>query len=67
MLEAWTEAKYDEGEVLFLCHCTVVSSDIVELSASLRFATVANGCLRGAYSKRHGVKDAALMKIEVLV
>ena len=57
-----------QGSVLFLCHCAVVSCDIVELvSASFWFAAIANGCCGGAYGKRLGVEDAALMKIEVLV
>jgi hypothetical protein len=70
MLEVWTKAKYYRGKcsAFFLCHCAVVSCDIVELvSASFWFAAIANGCCGGAYGKRLGVEDAALMKIEVLV
>ncbi len=68
MLEAWTEAEYyyGKGSVFFLCHRAVVSSDIVELSASFRFAAVANGHCGGAYGKCLGVEDAALMKKEVV-
>ena len=57
MLEAWTEAEYchGKGSVLNLCHCAVVSSDVVELSASFRFAAVSNGRRGGADGERLGV------------
>ncbi len=44
-----------KGNVFFLCRCAVVSSDIIELSASFRFAVVSNGCCSGAYGERLGV------------
>ena len=44
-----------QGSVLFLCHCAVVSSEIIELSASFRFAVISNGCCGSAYGKRLGV------------
>ncbi len=68
MLKAWAETNYNgKGDIFFLRHCTVMPSGIVKLGASLWFATVADGCCGGAGSKRLGVKDAALMKIKVLV
>ncbi len=44
-----------QSSVFFLCHCAVVSSDIIELSASFWFAVISNGCRGGAYGKRLGV------------
>jgi hypothetical protein len=69
MLEAWMEAKYyhGKGSVFFLCHRAVVSSDIVELSATFQFAAIAKGRRGGVYGKCLAVEDAALMEIEVLV
>ncbi len=69
MLKAWVETEYynGKGDIFFLRHCTVIPSGIVKLGASLRFATVADGHCSGAGGKRFCVKDAALMKIKVLV
>ena len=69
MLKAWAETKYynGKGDIFFLHHCTVMPSGIVKLGASLWIAAVANGHRSGAGGKRLGVKDAALMKIKVLV
>ena len=69
VLKAWTEAEYYNGKggIFFLCHLTGMPSGIVELGVSLQFATIADGHQGGADSKCLGVKEAALMKIKVLV
>jgi hypothetical protein len=69
MLKAWVKTKYynGKGDIFFLRHCTVMPSGIIELGACLWFAAVADGRRSGAGGERLGVKDAALMKIKVLV
>jgi hypothetical protein len=69
MLKAWAETEhYDgKGDIFFLCHRTIMSCGIIKLGAPLWFATVADGRRGGAGGKCLGVKDAALMKIKVLV
>jgi len=69
MLKAWTEATYcdSKGDVLFLCHSTVMPSGIIKLGASLRFAAITDGRRGGIDGKHLGVKDVALMKLKLLV
>ncbi len=62
-----TKDKHGEGDVLVLCHGTVVPSHIIKFSAALWIAAIANGGGGGAGSKSFCVENAALVEVEMFL
>ena len=66
VLKSWMDAKDKDGKggILILCHGAVATSDVVELSASLRFAAVTNSHRSGTGGECLGVvEDTSLMEV----
>ena len=64
-----TKAKneYSEVEVFKLCHGTVVSGHIIELSAAFWIASIAGGGGGGTGSKDFCVENTILVEVEMLI
>ncbi len=65
----WTNPKYNDGkgDIVFLCHGTIVPNDCIKLSAPAWFAAVANCGGSGAGGEDFHLENLVVMEVKVAI